>query len=239
MRNSLSLGLCILRGIPAAVIASATAYGRTYYARRLHPNVYIAPQAYADEECSFEGPARIWHDSHLSNVSFGLHSYCASGCRIRLCRIGRYCSIGPEVRIGLGTHPANLISTYPGFYSRIRHSANFHLDPGIQERAETIIGNDVWIGANVIIPGGVTIGDGAVVGSGAVVTKDVEAYMIVGGVPAKPIRKRFSEDEIQLLMRYRWWDKDEAFLGKYGHLFTDNRAFFEFVRDKLALDERE
>ena len=73
-------------------------------------------------------------------------------------------------------------------------------------KGDIIIGNDVWIGYEAVILSGVTIGDGAIVGTRAVVTKDVPSYTIVGGVPAKPIRKRFSDDDIAALLKMKWWD---------------------------------
>lgn len=73
-------------------------------------------------------------------------------------------------------------------------------------KGDIIIGNDVWIGYEAVIMAGVTIGDGAVIGSRAVVTKDVPAYTVVGGVPAKPIKKRFSEETVSLLLESKWWD---------------------------------
>ena len=76
-------------------------------------------------------------------------------------------------------------------------------------KGDIVIGNDVWIGYEAVILAGVTVGDGAVIGARAVVTKDVPPYTIVGGVPAKPIRKRFSEDLIAALLELRWWDWPE------------------------------
>lgn len=69
-----------------------------------------------------------------------------------------------------------------------------------------MIGSDVWIGYEAVVMAGVTIGDGAIIGTRAVVTKDVPPYTIVGGIPAKPIRKRFSEETVQALLDLRWWD---------------------------------
>lgn len=73
-------------------------------------------------------------------------------------------------------------------------------------KGDIVVGNDVWIGYEAVILSGVTIGDGAVIGARAVVTKDVPPYTIVGGVPAKPIKKRFSEESIKKLQSIRWWD---------------------------------
>ena len=84
-------------------------------------------------------------------------------------------------------------------------------------RGDIVIGNDVWIGYEAVIMAGVTIGDGAIIGTRAVVTKDVPPYAIVGGVPAKPIRKRFSEDTIKMLMELRWWDWPEEKIAQNIH----------------------
>jgi len=81
-------------------------------------------------------------------------------------------------------------------------------------RGDIVIGNDVWIGYEAVILSGVTIGDGAIIGTRAVVTKDVPSYTIVGGVPAKPIRKRFDEETIQKLEEIRWWDWEEERIKK-------------------------
>jgi len=86
-----------------------------------------------------------------------------------------------------------------------------------------VVGNDVWIGAEAMIMPGITIGDGAVIGSRALVTKDVEPYTIVGGNPAKPLKKRFSEEHIALLLEMKWWHWDECILqGAIPIICSDN-----------------
>ncbi len=84
------------------------------------------------------------------------------------------------------------------------------------------IGNDVWIGCNAVILGGVEVGDGAVVGAGAVVTKDVPAYTIVAGNPAKEIKKRFSKEVIEYVCQLNWWDLPNAVLAENIHLIRSN-----------------
>jgi acetyltransferase-like isoleucine patch superfamily enzyme len=122
--------------------------------------------------------------------------------------IGKYCSIADEVKIFVGgNHHSEWVSTYP-----IR--AKFDLPGKFEDgqpfsNGDVVIGNDVWIGYNTLILSGVTIGDGAIVAANSVVTKNVPPFTIVGGNPAKLIRKRFSDEEITHLQKIKWWDWDE------------------------------
>ncbi|WP_058535395.1 type B chloramphenicol O-acetyltransferase [Legionella saoudiensis] len=121
--------------------------------------------------------------------------------------IGSFCSIGTGVSFmmaGNQGHRMDWISTFPFFYTGEPEFAEA-LD-GYQPAGDTIIGHDVWIGAEAMIMPGITIGSGSVIGSRSVVTKDVEPYSIVTGVPAKVIRRRFSENEIAQLEEMAWWD---------------------------------
>lgn len=122
--------------------------------------------------------------------------------------IGSFCSIGSGaafIMAGNQGHRNEWISTFPFFFMpevpEFENAANGYLPAG-----DTVIGNDVWIGSEAIIMPGITVGDGAVIGTRALVTKDVEPYAIVGGNPAKTIRKRFDDDSIALLLEMKWWD---------------------------------
>lgn len=120
-------------------------------------------------------------------------------------KIGKFCSIGSGATFlmaGNQGHNHNWVSTYP-FHGKKEFSNS---KDGFKRAGDTIIGNDVWIGTEAVIMPGVKIGSGAVIGSRALVTKDVSAYSIVGGNPAKVIRKRFSEDEIKMLLEIEWWN---------------------------------
>lgn len=131
--------------------------------------------------------------------------------------IGKFCSIacGARFLFNSANHSMTSLSTYPFpiFFEEwglnIKHVAN-----AWDNKGDIIIGNDVWIGYEAVIMGGVTIGDGAIIGTRAVVTKDVAPYTMVGGIPAKPIRKRFSDDIISALIKEQWWNWPEEVIAK-------------------------
>ncbi|WP_315707626.1 type B chloramphenicol O-acetyltransferase [Brenneria uluponensis] len=126
--------------------------------------------------------------------------------------IGSFCSIGSGaafIMAGNQGHRNDWISTFP-FYWMSDVPAFAESENGYRPAGDTVIGNDVWIGSEAIIMPGVTVGDGAVIGTRALVTKNVEPYSIVGGNPAKVIRKRFDDAHIAKLLELRWWDwKDD------------------------------
>lgn len=149
----------------------------------------------------------IYDNTTIVNSQVGDYTYIGGSNKIQYAIIGKFCSIGPEVRIGLGIHPTNLKSTYPGFYTRSEYYRVEKLyDFNGEEYKQVEIGNDVWIGARATILDGVKIGDGAIVAAGAVVAKDVPPYAIVGGVPAKVIKYRFDENRIEELLAEQWWN---------------------------------
>ena len=146
---------------------------------------------------------------YLENVQLGDFSYTSEFCMIQNAEIGKFSNIAAMVRIGPTDHPMGRASLHHFTYRRIKYGlADTDDEEFFQWRAEqkVYIGHDTWIGHGAVIMPGVRIGDGAVVGSGAIVTKDVEPYTIVVGVPAQPIRKRFSEDIVHKLREIKWWD---------------------------------
>ena len=143
-----------------------------------------------------------------------LYHYPVNGDRLI---IGRFCSIacGARFLFTSGNHALKSLSTYtfPIFFDEWGLDAK-NIRDAWDNKGDTVIGNDVWIGYEAIIMPGVKIGDGAIVGTQAVVTGDVPPYTIVGGVPARPIRKRFDDETIRRLEALRWWDWDEEKLRR-------------------------
>jgi len=159
------------------------------------------------------------YEHNRKKYNIGEFSYIGTNTNIKNKKettIGKYCSISHEVLIGLSQHPLDVLSTHGFVCCNKENCWAIDCNLGANDDNRVIlensgikpikIGNDVWIGYRAIIMDGVTIGDGAVVAAGAVVTKDVEPYTIVGGNPARPIRKRFSDEIIERLLKLQWWD---------------------------------
>jgi phosphonate metabolism protein (transferase hexapeptide repeat family) len=151
----------------------------------------------------------------LLDVEMGDYSYVVNDAQITYTTIGKFCSIAAMTRINPGNHPMHRATQAHFTY---RSSAYF---PGETDDAEFFawrksyrihIGHDVWIGHGAIVLPGRNIGTGAVIAAGAIVTKDVPAYTIVGGNPARPIKRRFPEDIADRLMQLAWWDWDHEAL---------------------------
>lgn len=138
-----------------------------------------------------------------------LYHYPINGDRLI---IGKFCSIacGAKFLFNSANHSLTSLSTYPfPIFFEEWGLERAQVTRAWDHKGDIVIGNDVWIGYEAVILAGVTIGDGAIIGTRAVVTKDVPPYTIVGGVPAKPIRKRFPDDTIAALLALRWWDWPE------------------------------
>lgn len=149
------------------------------------------------------------HDPRDFEKNNVLYHYPINGDKLK---IGKFCSIacGVKFLFTSANHTIQSLSTYPFpiFFEEWGLEAK-DIRSAWDNKGDIIIGNDVWIGYEAVILSGVTIGDGAIIGTRAVVTKDVQPYTIVGGIPAKPIRRRFDDETIEKLRILRWWDWDK------------------------------
>ncbi len=161
-------------------------------------------------------------------------SYVAYNSAVYRSQIGKFCSIGPNVKAGLGKHPTSkFVSSHPIFYSKKGQIPIVFSDQEYYEEYKNItIGNDVWIGSDVIILDGAKIGDGAIIGAGSVVGGEIPPYAIAIGVPATIIRYRFTKKVIKFLLDYQWWNKDIEWLKKNYKDFHDVSQFYSFHKNK-------
>lgn len=171
---------------------------------------------------------KIYRPSNIYYSEIGDYTYISRNASISRVRIGKFCSIGPNLLCGWGSHPTNGISTSPMFYSTRRQNGITLTDKDkIEERQIITIGNDVFIGANVTILDGITIGDGAIIGAGAVVSKNIPDYAIAVGCPIEIIKYRFNDDQIAALKRIQWWNFDENQLQDIERMFWDIDEFIK------------
>lgn len=200
-------------------------------------------KTYTNKGTVLRGKNYIGKGTILTNVDLGFGSYISVNGDLSNARVGKYCSIGPNLTSVGGNHPIKgFKSTHPAFYAK-NNGAGFsymdYINDAVKSNSDVIfaedkyvdeghgyfyeIGNDVWIGANVSICQGVRIGDGAVIGACSLVNKDVEPYAIYAGVPAKKIGQRFSDDDIKKLLTEKWWEKDEEWIKLHASEFANAR----------------
>ncbi len=175
-----------------------------------------------DSESAVSRKAKVYGKTQVTNSTIGDYSYVGRNSRVVHADVGKFCSISGAVRLGMGTHTLEKLSTSPIFTER--HNSTKHQWTDVQTDnpfKRVTVGNDVWIGTGVMVMGGVAIGDGAVIGAGAIVTKDVPPYAVVAGVPAKVIRYRFTDEEIQTLEEVKWWNQTDEELRNNISLFQE------------------
>jgi virginiamycin A acetyltransferase len=195
----------------------------------------------------FEGPINVTLENEFSGeCAIGAFTYINPFGNYANMRVGRYCSLAQWIIAGPGQHNTSFFSTHPFVfdpddgtaklgcyesYQRILGKTRLVPEyvPRTVRNTRVIIGHDVWIGTRVILMQGVTVGHGAVIAAGSVVTRDVEPYTIVGGVPAKPIRKRFEQAIIDDLLELKWWDYDMADVSNKVN-YGNPREVIEFMR---------
>lgn len=178
----------------------------------------------------FEGTNKICSGAYFYG-EIGYGSYIGSNCNLSA-KIGRFTSIAGNCMTISGRHAYTypFATTCPMFFSTMRQNGEtFVREQKFEElcyavpekKYATVIGNDCWIGEGVKIIAGTKIGDGAIVFAGAIVTKDVPAYAIVGGVPAKIVKYRYSEEDVLFLKKLKWWNWSVEDLKKRADLLCD------------------
>lgn len=192
---------------------------------------------YLSHRCVFEGMNMVSSSSSFYGT-IGLGSYLGSNTHLNA-DIGRFTSIGPNVKVVNATHPMKepFVTTSPLFFSLDKSKTPLHETFAKKQMVEEFryydkereidikIGNDCWIGEGVTIIGGVEIHDGGVVLAGAYVVKDVPPYAIVGGIPAKIIGYRYDEKTIDFLLKSKWWSHDEEWFKQNWELLCNLDSF--------------
>jgi phosphonate metabolism protein (transferase hexapeptide repeat family) len=178
-------------------------------------------------DCKIGTWTEIGPNSLLIETTFDDYSYVDGDVSIIYSDIGKFCSIASHVRINPGNHPMERVTQHHCTYRRIQYGFDEADDEDFfqwRRSQRCVIGHDVWIGHGATVMPGVKIETGAVVGADAVVTKDVQPYEIVAGIPARPIRKRFSNNIIEKLLEIKWWNWDRESLEKsFSELMDVNR----------------
>ena len=210
-------------------------YLYSVYLKKNRIKIKIDSSVYLNSKTVLGGYNTIHSNCIIPNTKVGFASYIGPNCFLPNVIIGKYCSIASNVKILPATHPTKtFVSSHPSFFSLLKQAGFTYVQN--QKFQETLylspkndvyveIGNDVWIGDDVKIIGGVEIGDGAVIAAGSIITKSVPPYAIVGGIPAKIIRYRFSEEQIVFLKKLKWWDKNQKWLSERVELFSDIEKF--------------
>lgn len=197
--------------------------------RRLSEAPLIDPTARVSQS-EIGGWTWIGPGSSIVESTFGDYSYTAGDVSIIYSEVGKFCSIASHARLNPGNHPMERVTQHHMTYRRAQYGFDDEDDAAFFDwrRADRVtVGHDVWIGHGAILLPGVSVGHGAVIGAGAVVTKDVEPYMIVVGVPAKPLRPRFPEKTAEKLLALAWWDWPRELLEERFAEFNNLDAFLE------------
>ncbi len=169
----------------------------------------------------------LFNDVTVLSSQVGAYTYVQARTGLFNAEIGPFCSIASDVTIGLAAHPTTMVSTSPVFYDNAQPLPFFFTTDRLftNNLPRTIVGADVWIGQGAMLKAGVTVGVGSVIGAAAIVTKDVPAYDIVAGNPARRIRSRFSAEIGASLAASSWWTLSEQRLACLAAHFGNPEEF--------------
>lgn len=207
--------------------------GKSYFCNSLLGNYSKIDRSCSIVDSEIKEYVAINSSVKCYKTTIGRYSYICDNSLLAYTKVGAFCSIGHRLMCAGADHPINWVSTSPVFYStRKQCGSSFSTEDHYQEIKNITIGNDVWIGNNVTILGNVKIGDGAIIAAGAVVNKDVPDYAIYGGVPAKLIRYRFSENVIKGLKKIEWWNWSPEKLNLNVSLFRQEPS--ELIRSGIT-----
>jgi acetyltransferase-like isoleucine patch superfamily enzyme len=215
------------------ILSNIKSYLRHIWLKRKFPTSVIHCGVNLDHHSEMGIYCVLFKDVTLINTKLGAYTYIQKGSSVLNAELGKFCSVAGGVEIGLPQHSITGASSHPIFYlkntplPKVFSHKDFHITTN-----KTYIGHDVWIGKNAMVMSGVNVGVGAVIGAGAVVTKDIPAYAVVGGIPARIIKYRFTKTIRSELSTSQWWNLKDEWLEANYHLFMNPRDLLAAI-DKM------
>lgn len=193
-------------------------------------NPAVSLLAIVDTFSLIDKRAKVHHKAKVFHSRIGSYSYIGKRGTLVFAEVGSFCSVAADACVGMGKHDLSKLSTSPIFTEKVNGTGHSWTENAPFSYEKVIVGSDVWIGERAMVMGGRTIGNGAVIAAGAVVTKDVPPYAVVGGVPAKVIKYRFSPEIIDALEKLEWWSLPESVLKEHIDAFQTDSITTETLK---------
>ncbi len=205
--------------------------------RRRFPRAVLHADVVLDAKSTLGRHTVLFSGVRLVEAQVSDYSYVQVRTQIFNAEIGPYCSIAPEVVIGLIDHPTHFISSSPVFYDNSQPLPHAFVDVPLAAAhlPRTVVGADVWIGQRAMIKAGVRIGVGAVIGAGALITRDVPPYSMVVGTPAHVLRRRFPDALCDRLLSSQWWKRSTDEITRLRYCFADPEVFLDALEAKKCM----